>query len=57
MLLKTGWIEKAFAKLLGCVAKRPFVVKMISRRDIKQVCVQIAREFRPRKIILFGSYA
>jgi uncharacterized protein len=31
--------------------------KMISRRDIKRVCAQIAREFHPQRIILFGSYA
>ncbi len=30
---------------------------MISRQDIKQVCRKIAREFRPQRIILFGSYA
>ena len=30
---------------------------MIRRRDIKRVCNQIAREFRPQRIILFGSYA
>ena len=30
---------------------------MISRRDIKRVCAQIARRFRPQRIILFGSYA
>ena|SRR5438876_12439029 len=30
---------------------------MISRRDIKRVCTQIARGFRPHRIILFGSYA
>ena len=30
---------------------------MIRRRDIKRVCTQIAREFRPQRIILFGSYA
>jgi predicted nucleotidyltransferase len=30
---------------------------MIARKDIRRVCDQIAREFRPRKIILFGSYA
>ena len=30
---------------------------MISRRDIRRVCAQIAREFRPGRIILFGSYA
>ena len=30
---------------------------MINRRDIKRVCAQIAREFRPQRIILFGSYA
>ena len=30
---------------------------MVSRREIRRVCLQIAREFRTRKIILFGSYA
>ena len=30
---------------------------MIRRRDIKKWCEQVAREFRPEKIILFGSYA
>jgi len=30
---------------------------MVKRRDIKRLCAQIAREFRPRSIILFGSYA
>jgi predicted nucleotidyltransferase len=30
---------------------------MISRRDIRRVCDQIAREFRPQRIVLFGAYA
>ena len=30
---------------------------MIQRRDIKRWCERVAREFRPEKIILFGSYA
>jgi predicted nucleotidyltransferase len=30
---------------------------MIQRRDIKKWCERVAREFRPQKIILFGSYA
>ena len=30
---------------------------MVKRRDIRRVCNQIAREFRPQRIILFGSYA
>jgi len=30
---------------------------MVNQRDIKRLCIQIAREFRPRSIILFGSYA
>lgn len=30
---------------------------MISHRDIKRVCAQIAQGFRPQRIILFGSYA
>jgi len=30
---------------------------MISRKDIKRVCAQIARGFHPQRIILFGSYA
>ena len=28
-----------------------------SRRRIRQICARIAREFKPEKIILFGSYA
>jgi predicted nucleotidyltransferase len=34
-----------------------WVSNMVRRRDIRQVCARIAREFHPRKIILFGSYA
>ena len=30
---------------------------MISRRSIRRYCKAIAQEFKPRKIILFGSYA
>lgn len=30
---------------------------MISRRDIKQFANEVARRFRPVRIILFGSYA
>src|SRR5437899_10087348 len=30
---------------------------MISRRSIKKFSDEVARRFRPRKIILFGSYA
>lgn len=30
---------------------------MVSRRDIRRVCSQIAREFKPERIVLFGSYA
>ena len=30
---------------------------MVSRRDIRLVCNRIVREFRPQKVILFGSYA
>ena len=30
---------------------------MISRQKIRKYCDSIAREFRPQKIILFGSYA
>jgi predicted nucleotidyltransferase len=30
---------------------------MVRRSHIKKVCEQIGREFRPRKIVLFGSYA
>lgn len=30
---------------------------MVSRRDIRRVCSQIAREFKPQRIVLFGSYA
>jgi len=30
---------------------------MIQRREIKRWCERVAREFRPEKIVLFGSYA
>jgi|SRR5579862_9507215 len=30
---------------------------MVTRRQIKAYATEIAREFRPRRIILFGSYA
>src|SRR5437588_11263591 len=30
---------------------------MISRQAIKRYCEAIAREFKPQRIILFGSYA
>lgn len=30
---------------------------MVSRRDIRRVCSQIAGEFQPHRNILFGSYA
>jgi len=30
---------------------------MISRRQIRRYCEAIAREFKPQRIILFGSYA
>ena len=30
---------------------------MIQRRDIKEWCTTVAREFRPERILLFGSHA
>lgn len=30
---------------------------MVQRREIKKWCDKVVREFRPQKIILFGSYA
>ena len=30
---------------------------MIQSREIKKWCERVAREFRPEKIVLFGSYA
>ena len=30
---------------------------MVKRQDIKRVCKEIARRFKPERIILFGSYA
>ncbi len=32
-------------------------IKLISRRQIRDYCAAVAREFRPQKIVLFGSYA
>ena len=37
--------------------KAPPALKMISRRTIKRFSDEVARRFRPRRIILFGSYA
>jgi predicted nucleotidyltransferase len=31
--------------------------RLVDRRQIKAYCRVLAREFRPKKIILFGSYA
>jgi predicted nucleotidyltransferase len=33
------------------------IAPMIQERDIKKWCEIVAREFRPERIILFGSYA
>ena len=33
------------------------ILKKPTIREIKQLCEQIAREFKPEKIILFGSHA
>jgi predicted nucleotidyltransferase len=30
---------------------------MVRQTDIKRICLTIGKEFRPRRIILFGSYA
>ena len=30
---------------------------MVNRQEIKRVCNEIARRFKPERIILFGSYA
>lgn len=39
------------------IAHRKVSADVVSRRDIRRVCSQIAREFQPQRIILFGSYA
>src|SRR5205823_3458945 len=44
-------------KLEPLWSPRETVKVMIQRRDINAWCKQVAREFRPSKIILFGSYA
>ena len=33
------------------------ILKKATTREIKKLCERIAREFRPEKIILFGSHA
>jgi predicted nucleotidyltransferase len=33
------------------------ILKKATTKEIKQLCEQIAREFHPEKIILFGSHA
>jgi predicted nucleotidyltransferase len=42
---------------LGMVIQRESLIRMIQRRAIRRWCEGVAREFRPHKIILFGSYA
>jgi predicted nucleotidyltransferase len=32
-------------------------IRSSSQKEIKKLCEQIAREYRPQKIILFGSHA
>jgi len=32
-------------------------IRRTTHKDIKKLCEEIAREFRPQKIILFGSHA
>src|SRR5437667_5056968 len=44
-----------YSCLIRGTASRCF--KMVSRRSIKNFTDEIARRFRPQKIILFGSYA
>jgi len=40
------------------VAKRPGNgARLVSRKLVQNYCDDVAREFRPEKIILFGSYA
>lgn len=34
-----------------------YIVKKTTTSEIKRLCDEIAREFRPQKIILFGSHA
>ena len=40
-----------------CNGERAFVSPMISKRTIRSVVDDIVREIKPRKVILFGSYA
>ncbi|HZS10118.1 MAG TPA: nucleotidyltransferase domain-containing protein [Blastocatellia bacterium] len=42
---------------MGVKSKSPVIVSGISRAQIRALCARIAREFRPEKIILFGSHA
>ena len=36
---------------------RSYVEFMVERASIRRFCNEVAKRFRPRKIILFGSYA
>src|SRR5271170_7428245 len=40
-----NWRQQSYAEL------------MVERANIKRFCKAVAKQFRPRKIILFGSYA
>ncbi len=41
----------------GIIGPAMKVIRTITYREIKELSEQIAREFQPRKIILFGSHA
>lgn len=49
--MKTRTQEQAVAKTPGNGAR------LVSRQLVQNYCDDVAREFRPEKIILFGSYA
>jgi predicted nucleotidyltransferase len=38
-------------------ARKPFVLRRVSQRQIQAVVKRIVAEFAPRRIVLFGSYA
>ena len=55
---RTDRRQASRAKLKGRVTLRPRRrSRLIGRKQIAAYCQAIAREFRPSKIVLFGSYA
>src|SRR5438128_1234802 len=51
-------MQKRNSRRLASHRPSPFNrARLVAHREIESYCQAIAREFRPKKIVLFGSYA